>query len=954
MKRDGLRILLVGLGVAAWALTGCGEEPLECGQATQLENGECVLADDDCEDGEVLAPNGNCADPMYFCDDDAEYDVETGECVTTSEVVCGEGTVAEDGVCVLEDALECGENTVLVNEECRLSEDVCGPGTELDEQQCHVTEDACDGKAQYDVATGECVVLVEIECGEGTVEHENRCIPHTTYADELAAGADIDFIDDQPIVPNDDEPFVFTGQLDEQLFQTFELEGTEGQWLEITIYSRGLPSPGMQLIGPIDDWKRSVRAGLASTPSRTVVTPNDGEYQLTVNTSLTDSDSPDSFGDESWMYVGKVEVLDAPMADSWDFDAEDLGGDFTETVDNLVEIDVAGADELFVTPGAIGADIEGPTLELWEDSETFDTRVDLDVGDRRELDVTEFDELLLHVDAVETIGPRTDFEISARGTETLQPGELYDDEISADAGQTIAISHRSMEDRSMTVRVYRDEEFLGIWRDVLPGDMSASDYETDQTRQEYLRVTEGGDYRLEFQNTNDEEVTSFISTSGIEDHELYEIADDEPSDFSAELGGQDLTRGDWRVVFVETARPTFVDGSVDADGWSNPDVALYDADGERLQRTSGSGTGASASFNFTLPGAGVYMVAVQPDSNTSGIDNVEIEMESELFDYLEPGHHAEWTFDVETNDILNGLVTRTDGPDLDLRMSNPHGDVVFEEFGVDDYELIDRFPGPGEFVLEVHNNGNSTVVGLNVDAEATTPIDALDPAGDFAESYSLEGLDEGQRDYLLFRPQTDFQFSYSVVFGDDNDGRLRIWDLDEREVVIEESDAQRIDIVDQDIDEGLYAFEFEAESDIGAYDMAFNGSSVVFVDEIRTHDPPLEIDFGGGYETSAMAIDECSEIADISLSVDMPQTGTNSNVDIDLYAPGLSQPLAVRDGSSSASHTTVYPDTQTPAESFDDLHGTVGSGVWSLDIENNNSSTVVELAEWGLHLTCLE
>lgn len=954
MNRNVLKTGLVGVLAALLVWTGCGDEqtaePLECGDATELRDGECVAVDDDCDDGEVLTSGGDCIEPDQFCEDDsAHYDAGADECVTDDEISCGEGTVEEDGVCVADvDSYECGDGTVLVDGVCELAEEVCGPGTEYSDGECNVSDDACSDGAEFDIETNECSHLAELECGDGTVERDGVCEPLHSVADELADEADFDYEDGEPIVADEDASVVFTGTLDDSLSQTFDLEAQEGDWLEVTIYPRGLPSPGLEVTDSIDNWRRAVAPAMQSVPSRTMVMPGDDTYSLTVNTSLSEDDA--AMSDSSWQYVGEVEVLETPETTQWDLEEGSLNGDLSETTDNYIELDVTDTDDLYLTAGQLGEDVVEPTVERWNDEE-FGGRWDLESGDRAELDVGDGDELVLHFDATEFNGVRTDYEVSGQLTETIPPGGFYFDEVSAEAGETLMISHRNDQADPVGVRVFRDDEFQRQFHDVSADNKTS--YDPDETRREYYYVEQDGDFLVEFQNTSDEELTSFVSTSGVDQHLTFDLIEGEISEFDEFLGGENLDPGDWKVVYVDTPNPALLEGTAVQDETSfsrAPDVTLYDLDRQEIAHEP-SDFSNDTDFDFVVPEQGRYLLAIQPESSFGSIGDVSLEMTGEVVEHIDGYSSVEMHFDALGFDILSGNISVHDGPSPTMRLFNPDQFMLFEQPDADGFQLMEIIPGPGEYTLEFENHDPDPVVGLSADIHVTTPFDILNVATNFSESYALDGLEEGERDMLLFEPETDYLYDLSFVLQEGESGTFRLWDVDDREVLLEEDDSEEIDLENQGIDEGTYVLEFVAETDIDDYSVIFSGSDISFVDEVRVHEPDLEIAPNGTIESSALAVEDCDQILDVSFGIEFTSTPTNSDLNIYLYPPGLDDPIAVRED-SFGNHSTVYPDSTTPDESFDPMLGTVGTGVWSIDIVNNHGSTWAELDEWSIHLTC--
>ncbi len=955
MHRFSWKWTVVGTLCAVLLLVaGCGDdEPeaaLECGDNTEVRDGECVVSEHDCENGEVVAPSGECVDPAEFCDDDtAVYDTGTGECLEDYELVCGEGTVEVDGLCVVDVPGSCGAGTVLVDGVCELADDVCGEGTRFSDDQCEATADACDGEAQFDLEAEECVFVEDLSCGDSTVERDGECRPYHTVAEELADDADINYADGAPIVTDPDDPFVFTGTMDDSVSHTFDLEGQEGQWIDITIMSLGLPSPGFDLDGPAS-FQRVVSPAMQSAPSRTVLMPEDETYSLTITTSVSD----DELADDAWGYVGVVEVLDAPEADHWDYGAENIDGDLSEPKNNFVQINTSDADDLFLSIESLGEDVEDVQVSQWSSEDSFTENHDMDVSGRIELNVSGQNEVFLQFDAVELTGSRTDFEISGTGSETIPQGGFDFHELSAEAGDTLVIRHESDQAGPVNVRVFRDgDEFVAQQEDVLA--YNSTSFLTGESDSMYVPATQDGDYLIEFQNVEEDDLTGFISTSTVtDDIPFFGLEQNETKHIQAELGGDNLEQGQWKVMFVEFPSPGLLEGIGFHDGTTfSADMAVFDMHGNKVDEEGGLGqTGGETHFEFTTTDPGIHMVAMKPRSSFTTISNLEVDFTAQAVEAIEPNEKLEYTFDAEGFDILSGHISNNEGPAPDVRLYNPDGVLILDKSDVDDLNLVEVLPGPGEYTLEVENTGNDAVVGLAVNLEVNTPFDVVETSSGFNNTYNNDALEEGEKDVLLFNALSDFRINFSALFDEEEDGVVRIWDANAREVVTEISDEEQIELEGQSLEMGTYVIEFEAETDVDDYVATFSGNSVNLVEVTREHDPDLVISPGGSLESTALGVTDCPEIIDISLTMDFTDTPLASNLAIWLYAPELDVPIAVRD-QTTGNHNTTYPDETEPDESFDSLLGTMGTGVWCLDIENFHNSNSAELNSWTLELTCI-
>ena len=926
-----------------------------CGEGTTLAGGECIVIDHDCDDDEVVTPAGNCEEPSIFCGEGSHYDVDEQKCVSGADISCGEGTHEDSGFCRVSDPLQCGPGTVLADETCVLEEDVCGPNTELsDDSRCELLEEEiCTGTTEFDVSTGQCVDLNTIECGENTVASNDICIPQRTFADQLAAEALIDHSDGEPITPSSDSSFIFTGSLADGPTQSFDLIASEGDWLEITIYPRGLPSPAFSLSGD-EDWLRATTAGLSNAPTRTVAIPSEGTYELKIETSLSNLDNASDFGDDSWEYVGLIEATSAPDANEWELFEDTLSGDLSQTTDNFIEIDVSEESDIVITPTDFGSDIQHATMEIWNSPTSFSERHSLAAGQGSVVDTSDDTTLYVHFDASRLTGANTDFVIAARGTEDLAPGDFSEEQITAEAGQVIFISHRSVEAAAVSSSVFFDGERLHTIDETLAENQPS--YEPTDTQREFFYVPEDGTYLVEFENTSSSTINGFVSTSTVADLPLYELDEEDVSSFETHIPAEGLDQGDWRFVLIDAPTTAFLDVEVTV-GEGEPDVSIFDVERNTVA-TNSTFTNTNA-FDLSLTSSGIYFLAVRPYV-TTGIfgspplsGGIDVDLTGEPVDALESGDRYEAVFDVETFDLLTGSIGYHSGTAPDVRLLNPAGQVVFEEEGIDEHlNLSEVFPGPGEFTLQVDNAGAEATLGFEVDVEASTPVDVIDAPSDFSHSYDLDGLNEGDSDRFLFRAQTDFLLELSALLEDDDEAALRIWDTAQRELIVDESGDTRVDVSMPRFAPGVYIIEIEAASDLSDYQVTIDGFEVTLIDVFTEHDPVLDIGTNSTVESFA-SVSDCDELLDISIGVDMP-AGSAFSIDQHLFAPALpdEESITLRQ-SSSGDLSTVYPDETTPSDSLDPLLGESANGVWWLEIVNNSGFTSAELASWNLSLTCL-
>ena len=944
-------------GILAIAVAvGCGEEEtveqIECGEGTELNEGACVPEEHDCPDGEMLSPEGLCEDPDEFvCDEGTTYDRGEDRCVSEAKVVCGEGTIEVDGQCVIEDPISCGDGTVLYEEQCMATEEVCGEGTSFDDEdvECRVDEGACSEGTEFDVATGQCVDLNIVECGEDTVQSDNQCLPADTFADQLAADADIDYADDLPIIPDDDEEFIFTGSLDEELSQTFELQGEEGQWLEVSLYSRGLPSPGFSMSKSFGDWERAVPPATASVPTRRVLIPEDEDYELTIRTLLTDNEDWSDGGQDGWNYVGTVEVLDPPDSVDWDAFNEIYLGDLKAPMDNFIEVDTDGTFDLLVAPEAIGEDAYGATLEVWTDTDEYLERYELTEGQDAAIDVNEYASVYLHVDAVEFSGDLADIELGARSTELLTPGDFYVAEVEAEAGETVIMTHESDEAAPVDVDVRLDGLQQYIFTDA-PA-INDSDIDEQENMRQFFYVQEDGTYTVEFRNNSFDDINSFIGSAYTEDVPVFEVPDDgSEASFSADVEANSLEEGDWRFVVIDTPDRALLDVTIEA-GDGNPRASIYsDTPRDQVANTSGS-LGTAELDTYEAEEGGIYYAVSRPWSSWSLVSDLEFNVDARVIDSLDPGGIVEQTFDVETQDVYTGTAGFELGDEAEVRISNPFDNIFFEETLDGEINLVDTFPGSGEYTFEVENTGSEAIRGSILDVTHHPTFDSFTVQGAISESYDRPSLDAGESEALVFQaPNDDRRLDADVDFGAGVDAEMRLWDLTNSELVTESSGSDEFTLEGVLYASRQYALEIKAVSEANdGYDLELGDTDINIISESVTFSPPTIVDPGDEVEFP-ITVNECSSVDEISVETVIPDT-FSGGLSVDLHTPGLSDPIRLRN--ESGPDGSIYPDVTEPYESMDPILGTSGDGDWAVEIINDASFTDTEFAGWTLNLICV-
>lgn len=954
---------LVGLGLLVGTGMACGDDPppqTDCGEGTVLESLECVPEETaQCSEGEVLRPDGECAEPGDFaCREGTRYDQGLDECVSDADIQCGEGTVEVDGECVIEDPLVCGEGTVLYDGECLVTEEVCGEGTSFEGEtvECYVDEEACGTGAQFDLAAQECVDtnLVE-ECGEGAYELDDRCLPLDSFADELADEADVDYADGTSMTPSADEEIVFKGTFDDELTHQFEVDGTEGQWIEIAIYSRGLPSPGFTFEKSIDgDWSREVTPGTVTTPKRTALLPADEVFELNVETSMSSYPDWGDQGHESWKYVGTLEVLEAPTPTEWDAFVDIHDGQLDATTDNFLKIDVEDAFETILSITDLGDSARDATLELWDEPDAYDQRFSIDAGDTLELDTDEESTLYMHLDAVEFEGGDLDYELQATTTEALDPGDFYEEEVEVQAGEVVFISHESDQAAAVDteVRLNGTQEYL------FSGMVAAnqSSYDADETKRQFFYARESGTYTIRYYNNSFSTITSFVTlTETDDDVPVFEVPDDDGlHDFSAQIDDQDLEPGDWRFVVVDTPDTSQYEVTIEA-GSGTPMGSAY-TDATREQIADASGSSGTTQFDFNVDEEGIYYVVARPESTVTDVADLDFEISGQTVDPLESGDTHTETFDADAFDLLKLDVSWGLDGEVEARLYNDAGGLVWDDATDEQIDAMTLLPGTGEYTLEVENIGDESMLGLSTDIDVRSTFDNLFVGSDVSESWVRPALSEGEHDYLVVSPGDTVEASVDIDYGSDEEARLTLWDLDDGEIIDEVEETGSIEMTVPLLPTSTYAFGVEALEDFGDdYDFEFEA---IETNEISaSSEPQIEIEYTA---VDTLTMGSCPEIEDIEVFVDIDHWWRGDLI-VDITGPsGTVARIHDESGGSTDDIVGTYPYPSDggleDGEQLFDFIGEDGSGEWQIEVVDTwePSSNIGTLNEWSVTLDCAD
>jgi subtilisin-like proprotein convertase family protein len=462
--------LLTGFLAAAVApLYGCGSE---CGPGTTEQDGQCVMVAEGCGEGTILSnkqcvvdtsgcgegtmlEGEQCVPHEDTCADGTTFDSTLGVCIANTEIVCGEGTEANDeGICA-PSADACGSKTTLDDEgRCIVDAAACGPGTELqattgdcilvdeacgdglavgDSGQCEPTDSICATGTRFEADSGLCLpdaceegdVLTNGVCMNPVEQAANDADLTETENNDPALGGTAEALTVNPV----GEEFTFAGTIGaptdldgdssiDQDVDVFEFDATAGDWFQIGVQSNGLPAPAFTVEGPNGFMRWSEISGAPQT-ARHIVAPEDGTYTVTVLPSL-ELQSPEvgPSGDEKWGYVGTLKAIDTPTPTDKDIASgtTQFDGELTDLSDNLFNItNVAQTDLITLDVNTIGEDSDA-VVSVWGDSTTLHQSQAVAVGESMTFTVPSTGSAWILVDWTKANGPDVEFDLSATVT----------------------------------------------------------------------------------------------------------------------------------------------------------------------------------------------------------------------------------------------------------------------------------------------------------------------------------------------------------------------------------------------------------------------------------------------------------------------------------------------------------------------------------------------------------
>ena len=538
----------IAVFIATAALIGCGGPEdvgtdYECGEGTVEEDGECVPAQpDECDDDEVHDDVlGKCVPAAEsYCGEDTEFDEESGKCVG-SVLECDDNAVEEDSECVAETIKECGEGTVADNGECRLSEEVCGEDTEFDNDHCRPSEDLCGTGTVYDVSSGLCEPAADLSCGPGTFLSGDECVASSKYFGDLADDPDIDLTDEDAdtslAVPDEGDRVVFTGvieqpQFDEddepvQDYDEIQFDADKGEWMEVVVYSMGLPEPGFEIIN--GDYHRISDRGAGIEVRRELLINEDGTHEVTISNlpQLLGDQSP--AGGDDWEYVGFVENIPTPPATDLDLVGETAEGDLRTLSDNYYLVDAEDVESTAMIFDLLPEHTDAE-MQVWLDDGTLESVEELE--DDAIAFIPPADEFYLVFDHIHASGPSTEYSMSAQEGQAAGQGESITEEVDVDAGDYVGMFQYNLDDQPLQASI----------TDVDGGSVLASGSLEVSTAEEgnlslYYLSEEDKTVELEVTNDSGEDLDflSLDSTTGTADEMVVDSDDPVQSSYDSTL-----------------------------------------------------------------------------------------------------------------------------------------------------------------------------------------------------------------------------------------------------------------------------------------------------------------------------------------------------------------------------------------------------------------------------------
>ena len=520
------------------------EEEIECADGTHLVDGECVPEEEiECADGTSFV-DGECVADVteddVDCPDGELYDAGVGDCVT--ELSCGVNTEQDGNQCIADDPTECGDDTELAADtnECIPTEEVCDGGTAFSEDQdrCVPTDEVCQDGTYFDDDSRLC--YPEAECQAGDVVLEGECV---SAAEALAAEADVFGETGEPVdfsLGAPGEQTIFTGTIDgpsdldgngedDQHVDIYTFDASQGDWLDITVQSMGGFEP-IFLIASFDqvgdvNFLRFGPMGTGTESSRQVALPESGEHMMIVQPAQSVFEGAPALGDDDWDYVGTIEQMERPEADSHEYEAEHLAGSlgpldenffYTDEFDAGTSVQIRWeeapemADEELLMTGDPEGDLD--EIEFVDDDDFVVDSVYVDVPDTGEL------YFIYDWSFTQTVDD-LDYQFSVVEGQPLEDGDDYETDFTADEDDGVRLQ--------VDVNAPEAEQEPML-------DVSITDATTGAPLAEELLLSgdeifeahlSAGDYTVTVENNSGEDIDFFNYELGVAEAEPIETED---------------------------------------------------------------------------------------------------------------------------------------------------------------------------------------------------------------------------------------------------------------------------------------------------------------------------------------------------------------------------------------------------------------------------------------------
>ncbi len=739
-----IQILLVAIAGAGLVACGGGDdvEQIECSDGTVLdeEANECIAEQPECDDDEQYVEEQNrCVRVAeHFCAENTDYDEDEGVCTSTVGLTCGENVTDEDDECVPAVVIECGAGTVVLDGQCVPSNSVCADGTADDEPQdgavdCRPDEGVCGEGTTFDLNQRKCISVSDLECGPGTVEVDGFCESSAGFFQDLADDPDLDMTGNDGVgtidVDDSGELFVFAGNIDEpemvdgqpvQHQDQYEMDLDAGDWVEISVYSLGLPEPGYEIDGSHLDnsggFYRLSDLGAGVEVTRQIVAPATGTYDFHVGNLPQMLDMVEPAGGDDWEYVGYVELIDAPDSETVDILDESIDGDVTELLDNLYYLeDMGDVDNIQMLFQALPDDADGE-MQVWSDETTFETSIALDDSS---LTVTPpGDDFYLLFDRIHAYGSSNSYSVGGQEGQPLAEDDSVSEDIDLDAGEYVGVSQFNTQGEEVSAYFYDDDGNELTMTDELV--ISIADEGQNYL---YWLADEAQTVTVELENDTGDDLDS-ISYDLVDG--MSDAVDIDDGDLQTVDHTETLTRGQRHYVVADIDHDELlavrVEGASDDAYISVHDGDEVVADGTNMLR-----------FVPELKEHVVYIEAPQTLS-----DGFEVEFEeSDIFEVSEtssPGAPFAQSYsddiDISSCPEIDDIEVEVDiehwwRGDLIVDIIAPNGDEarIHNESGGSDNDIIGTYPYPSDPDLE---DGDALLDFIGQSGEGTWTISIQD------------------------------------------------------------------------------------------------------------------------------------------------------------------------------------------------------------------------------------